>query len=130
VSVFRSAQKKAEEFQITLREKIKQEETEFSLVSPGMHAKSFLARDGIDGSGPKQTAPKRILSFLTKSRAKPFRDLVAPLLETERLTESGLKDVLVQMHKDGSISYNLPPRKKKPQGNTLISLGPNTGTLL
>lgn len=125
VSVFRSAQKKAEKFQTTLREQIKQEETEFSLVSPDMHANSFLARDGIDGSQAKQSAPQKIVSFLSKSGPKPFNQMIAPLLETERLTETGLKDVLVQMHKDGSIAYNLPPGKRKTQGDTLISLGNN-----
>jgi three-Cys-motif partner protein len=44
VSVFRSAQKKAEKFQTTLREQIKQEETEFSLVSPEMHASSIFGK--------------------------------------------------------------------------------------
>jgi three-Cys-motif partner protein len=123
VSVFRSAQKKAEQFQIRLREQIKQKETEFSLVSPDMHAISILASEGIDGSRSSQSAPKAIISFLVTSGPILFSHLVAPLLETERLTESGLKNVLVKMRQDGSISYSLPPKKRKPQGDTLITLG-------
>lgn len=130
VSVFRSAQKSAEKFQTTLRERIKQEETEFSLVSPDMHASSILTNEGIDGSRPKKVAPKPVLSLLSESGPQSFRNLAAPILETERLTESGLKDVLVQMRKDEMISYDLPPRKRKPQDDTLISLGRNFPQLI
>lgn len=122
VAVFRSAQKKAEEFQATKREEIRQEAKGFQLVSPELHAESFLARDGIDGSIAQGAAPSRIRAFLSANGPTRFHDMVAPILETERLTEPVLKDVLLRMRADLLIDFTLPLRKRKPQGDIKISL--------
>jgi three-Cys-motif partner protein len=123
VTVFRAIQKKAETFQAKRREELRQEDSGTMLVSPEMHATSFLAREGIDGSKAKQAAPGRVLSYLRENGATRFRELLAPILETEGLTETGLKDVLLQMRANGLILYKLPPGARKPLGDVAISLG-------
>lgn len=122
VAVFRSVQKKAEEFQAKRREEIKQDATGTQLVSPEMHVESTLARDGIDGSLPQTVAPQQVVSYLKAKGPTKFRELLAPILETERITEPKLKDVLVQMRQNDVVVYELPPRKRKPQEDTLITL--------
>ena len=122
VAVFRSVQKKAEVFQAKRREEIRQDETGKLLVTPEMHAENFLAREGIDGSEARQSAPECVVSYLRANGATRFRELLAPILETERLTEPGLKDILVKMRNDGLVAYDLQPRKRKPEGDVLISL--------
>lgn len=122
VAVFRDAQKKAEMFQAEKREGLKQESDGPSLISPAMHATSFLDAKGIDGTAAKSAARVRVASHIAKAGSRTFADLVAPILETERLTETGLKDVLVEMKNQRQIAFDLPPRKRKPQPETLISL--------
>ncbi len=122
VSVFRDAQKKAEQFQATKREEIKQEVAGPLLITPEMHADSFLERDGIDGTLAKSDASRRIASFLDENGIAHYSDLIAPILETERLTATGLKAVLAKMQNAGQVHFELPPRKRVPQDNTEISL--------
>lgn len=122
VSVFRDAQKKAEQFQASKREEIRQEATGPSLITPEMHTESFLGKVGIDGTLAKSAAIDRISAFLLGSGTIRYADLVAPIIETERLTATGLKSVLVQMRKAGIIKFDLPPRKRVPQDDTDVSL--------
>jgi len=122
VAVFRSAQKKAEQFQVTKREELKQEAGGPLLISPEMCAESFLYADGIDGSVAKSSAVQRVTDYLAEHGTTPFCKLLAPVLETERLTETGLKDLLVEMRKAKRIAYDLPARKRKPQRETLLGL--------
>lgn len=122
VAVFRDAQKKAESYQATRREELRQETAAPSLFTPAMHAESFLDAEGIDGSAAKSAAKERITSYLGACGPKAFSTLIAPVLETERLTEPGLKDVLVDMRSQRLVCYDLPPRKRKPQSDTLIKL--------
>lgn len=122
VAVFRDVQKKAELFQATKREELKQESGGPLLITPEMHAESFLHTEGIDGSAARSAARERITACLAENGPISFGRLIAPVLETERLTETALKDVLVEMRKEEQIAFALPQRKRKPQSETVISL--------
>jgi len=125
VSVFRTAQKKAEQFQASVREKIKQDEkTGPDLFNPNEIAAHDLQSDGIDGTMAMQMAPARIDEFLKQRGGQvKYSELIAPILETERLTEAKLKKVLVNMRKMGVIEFELPPGKRVPQMATMIYSG-------
>lgn len=123
VAVFRAAQKAAEKEQAKLREQIHQnEKTGPTLFSPEDHAGHSLIDEGIDGTLPFKNAQSSIIAYLQREAPTSFKNLVAPILEAELLTETGLKRVLLELRKSGSIGFELPEGKRTLQPDTLVFL--------
>jgi len=123
VAVFRAVQKKAEKEQAKLRERINQDEkTGPNLFNPQEHAENFLNNEGIDGVQSINSATTNMNTYLNQIYSTKYKNLVAPILEKELLTETGLKKLLLNMRKGGSIKFNLPEGKRTLQPHTLISI--------
>jgi hypothetical protein len=70
-------------------------------------------------------ASDQILAALSVSGSIEFDDLWPRILESALVTQSDVKDILTGLKRSCAISFDLPPKKKKVQPGTLISLTQN-----
>lgn len=120
LEVFRDVQLKVEELQISVRDKIKESKSQQSdLFDQG---KARLEDEGVGGARNQKFAEANIVKILTALSQVLFKDLKAQILEDVAIRTPQLKDLLVKMKSKNLITYVLPPRAKKPQEETLISI--------
>lgn len=123
LQVFRDVQSKAEKSQTIIRNKIRDESTrQNSLFDDASRAQSHLDQDGVGGKLSRQMATSLILDLLKENRKMSFDQLTAVVLERVGIRLTQLKDLFGHLKKQNIVNFELPSRKKKPQGDTRIEL--------
>lgn len=92
------------------------------MFAPEYLAEREQAAHGFGCKTQRRIASDEILSVLRTNGPVEFDDLWPRILETALVTQSDVKDVLTGLKKSRLIDFDLPPKKKKVQLYTLISL--------
>lgn len=121
VKLFRDTHKRVELRERQVRSDIKLG-NQVSLFSPEYLAETEQAAYGFGCEKQRQIASDAILSSLRTKGPLEFRHLWPRILETALVTQSDVKDILTGLKKSCAINFELPPKKKKVQSDTLISL--------
>lgn len=126
LEVFRDIQSKVEREEIEIRSKLKDGE------SPQI---SFFSTDdivamqqGTVGVGCKTNcnlAAERVIRALRKAEPIAFESLAVDVLENIPIRKVELKTVVNEMKKAGRVAFDLPPRCRVPQDETLVRLPAN-----
>ncbi len=123
LEVFRDVQSKVEKSQTIIRNKIRDESTKQSnLFDDASRAQSQLDQDGVGGKLSRQIATSLILDLLKENGKMNFDQLTAVVLERVEIRLPQLKDLFGHLKKQNIVNFELPSRKKKPQGDTRIEL--------
>ena len=81
---------------------------------------------GVGCSRYRDDAPAHVKNLLSKHGGVEFAVIWPSVLETVPVRLTHLKKILAKMKAEGTIAFELPPRKQVPQPHTCISLpGPN-----
>jgi len=111
VEVFRDVQAKIEPTQDAIRDGIRNPQQARLFLTP-------LSNVG----GPAACADARsaVLTNLPSAGGIDFSDLVGPVLEAAAIRVPDLKRILLEQRKAGTIAFELPPGKKKPDRGTIV----------
>lgn len=121
VKLFRETHKRVELREREVRNDIKLG-NQVSLFAPEYLAEREQAAHGFGCKTQRRIASDEILSALRSDGAIEFDDLWPRILEIALVTQSDVKDVLTGLKKSSLIDFDLPPKKKKVQSDTLITL--------
>jgi three-Cys-motif partner protein len=128
LEVFRDVQFKVEQEEIAIRQKLREGESpQISFFSPEDVVAMQQETMGVGCLANRRGAADRILGALQNGRKMPFKALALDVLENVPMRMTQTKELVNQMKKDGRVIFDLPPRKLKPQDDTLISLVPSSG---
>lgn len=121
LEVFRDVQSKVEILQANIREQLRQEESgKTFLFEPAVLTANTLKNEGVGGKLAVASATEQILSIISERAVIKFAELAALVLEELPIRLTQLKDLLMSMRKEEKLAFELPARKQKPQGDTLI----------
>jgi three-Cys-motif partner protein len=124
VKLFRDTHKRVELREREVRNEIKLG-NQVSLFAPEYLAEVEQAAYGFGCETQRCIASDQILAALSVSGSIEFDDLWPRILESALVTQSDVKDILTGLKRSCAISFDLPPKKKKVQPGTLISLTQN-----
>jgi three-Cys-motif partner protein len=121
LEVFRDVQSKVEILQANIREQLRQEESEETfLFGPDQLSTNVLQNKGVGGKLAVASAVEQIQSIILERAVIKFAELAALVLEELPIRLTQLKDLLMSMRQEEKLAFELPARKQKPQGDTLI----------
>lgn len=123
LEVFRDVQEKVEKQELEMRHNLREGDTpQVSLFSSSDIAAIELEQKGVGCKANRIQAEEIIMELLkrqTRALPGPMYNLV---LEEVPIRRAHLNTVLVDMRKRGVVNFELPPRKRMPQPETVISL--------
>ena len=126
LEVFRDTQAKVEREQATLRNKLRREKSELSILFTDDHlAEIDLGNDGVGCSKYLREAETSILHQLSRVGSDTFGNLKIEILEEIPIRVPQIKDVVVQLKYRGMVDYRLSGRARKPGDYTRIILVPD-----
>jgi hypothetical protein len=110
--------------QVSMRDQLKFEgEKQPRLFSSEQHAEIVAIQEGVGGSRSLADAEKKVLDLLTEKGPLTFRCLSCEVLEDISIRLTQLRDLMNDLKQSGRVHFDLPPKKKKPQEDTVVSLG-------
>lgn len=123
LEVFRDVQSKVERSEIETRNRLRNEgHAQVSLFADDEISALQQNAAGIGCPMFQREAATRIIKLLSDSDEIEFSKIATEVLETVPMRLTQIKDLLMQMKADGSLWFELPPRKRKPQPTTKVSL--------
>ena len=120
LELFRDVQEKVEKEEMALRNKTKRD-GQNSLFNDDIIAQMQQDKFGVGCAANREKAEVAISKILLKYGTTEFQRLSNALIERYPLRVTHVKKVLKSMKSLGLVSYELPPRKKLAQPDTLIS---------
>jgi len=121
LELFRDVQERVEKEEMALRDKTKRD-GQNSLFNDYIIAQMQQDAFGVGCATNKEKAEIAITKILSKYGTTEFQRLSNVLIERYPLRVTHVKSVLKSMKSRGLIYYDLPPRKKLAQPDTLISV--------
>lgn len=85
--------------------------------------------EGIGSEKYLKEAQNRIEQHLVQNGPSGFRDMSIIILEYVSIRQTQLNDLVKQMKRQGIVTFDLPPNKRIPQNNTVISITKGKNTL-
>ena len=123
LEVFRDVQAKAELEQFDTRERLRvNEDEQMSLFEDKATISWRQETEGIGSATFKEKARTRIVKKVSDKGRVKFLDLVADVLENVSIRKTQLKDLIVNMRRDGVVDFDSTSPRSKPKDGTLISL--------
>ena len=111
VKVFRDVHRKVKASEIDMR-------------TQGLFEEFIKMRQDLEGVGSPQhekEAKEKIIELL-QNKSICFKDIMIQVLELIPIRETQVKDLCVDLKKERVIEFTLPPRTRKPQDETMITL--------
>jgi three-Cys-motif partner protein len=127
LEVFRDVHEKVELSEIETRKAISEEEShQPGFWSPAEESASQQQATGV-GSAPERHASQALIVEALSHGPATFDDLAARVMEAHAMRLTQTKDLLNVMRREGAVSFDLPGKAKKPQPDTVIVAGRQTG---
>ena len=123
LEVFRNVQEKVERTEIKTRNDLLASKNRQSMLFPDDMVVD-MTRDlaGVGCTRYRDEATAQVKYLLSNEGGVEFAEIWPSVLEAVPVRLTHLNKVLAKMKADGTIAFELPPRKKVPQANTRISL--------
>lgn len=123
LEVFRDVQYKVERREIETRNQLRKEgDSQNSLFSDDEVAAMQQNAAGVGCPMFQRMAEERIVNLLTDNGDKRFDAIATAMLEAVPIRPTQLNSLVSEMKNRGVIAFDLPPRKRVPQPETLIRL--------
>lgn len=120
LEVFRDVHSKVELSEIQTRNAISDaDNAQLGLWSKTEESEAQQRALGVGSASHKAAAQLTIMDALTNGPMS-FDDLAALVMEHSAMRLTNTKDLLVVMRQKGLVTFDLPPRTKKPQLDTII----------
>lgn len=123
LELFRDIQAKVEEQEMRIRHDIREEEAnQGSLFSAADHVEIEQQRKGVGCARYRRLAEERIHEVLQDRLDVRYSALRPHLMEYVPIRKPQVNELVCEMKKRGKVAFDLPPRKRVPQLDTIISL--------
>ena len=122
LELFRDVQWKVEREEMELRERMGQEKFGGSLFSAEEIARLKQGETGVGCAEFQREAQRRISGFLSDHPTATFQNLAIDILDEVPMRMTQTRTLLSEMKSKGIVAYDLPPRKRVPQANTVVKL--------
>ena len=121
LEVFRDIQAKVDLEQTEMRRSLQTHgKLQVDMFTAADDAVGLQFRDGVGGKVSRDSARLQALQILEGGGSVPFHEIAMSIMEEVAIRLTQIKDLFIEMRKDGQIRFELPPKKKKPQDETLI----------
>ena len=123
LEVFRDVQYRVERTEIEIRNDLLASKNRQSMLFPDDMVVD-MTRDlaGVGCTQYRDEATAQVKNHLFSEREVEFAEIWPNVLEAVPVRLTDLKSVLTKMKTDGTITFELPPRKRVPQPQTRVSL--------
>jgi len=123
LEVFRNVQKNIERKEIQMRN----ERTQISSNQPSLFSDDQITKleqetIGVGCLSYQKLAKKRIVELLNQQQSMAFDELAIDVLENVPITKTQIKNLANRLKTQNLICFELPPRKRVPQEETIIKL--------
>jgi three-Cys-motif partner protein len=123
LEVFRDVQFRVERAEIKTRNRVRNADNQ----QVGLLSEDYIAAMQQDTAGVgclryRQEAAERICFMLAKTGDKTFQEVEIDVLQNIQIKVTQLKDLVKVMKVNGTIDFTLPPNRRVPQPETLLSL--------
>ena len=123
LEVFRDVQAKVERTEINTRNQLRNSsDNQVGLFSDTEIADMEQNTAGVGCPKYQREAEEHIKEFLASCRVDTFSSISAEILEAVPMRLTQVKKLIIDLKKRGVVAFDLPPRKRVPQPETLISL--------
>ena len=123
LEVFRNVQYKIEQREIQMRiERNNEYADQPSLFSDEEIIELQQETMGVGCHTYQECAQNRIIGLLNQQQSVVFEDLANDLLENVPIRKTQLNQLAIELRKQKLICFELPPRKRVPQAETIIKL--------
>ena len=122
VYVFRDAQRKVEQRQLEVRQRIRREEG--GIATLFADEEIAMLEQGSAGIGcPRfqREAQEYVLNGLSESKSLLFEEIAIDVVEAVPIRLTQFKDLLLEMRSQSKVAFDLPKGKKKPVDGTRIT---------